>query len=158
MIVMLDIENASECDQIPVESDFQRWVESAVATLALAEKPRLIAIRIVDPIESAALNNEYRNKDKPTNVLSFPCHLPDEIMEQLPEAPLGDLVICAAVVHKEANEQNKSVSNHWAHMVIHGTLHLAGYDHDNDDEAQVMESLEISILSSLDIKNPYEIH
>lgn len=157
MTVMLEVENVSRCQQAPLDSDFQRWVDAAVAALEQIDKPRTIAIRIVDALESMTLNNSYRQKNKPTNVLSFPSHLPEQLLAQLPEVPLGDLVICAEVVIAEAEQQKKAIANHWAHMVIHGTLHLAGLDHQNDEEAQIMESLETRILATLDIQNPYDI-
>jgi probable rRNA maturation factor len=108
-------------------------------------------VRIVGPEEIRALNRDYRGKDKPTNVLSFPADIPDHIDLPL----LGDLIVCADVVRNEAAEQHKSTQDHWAHMVIHGTLHLLGFDHIDDDEAQEMELLEISILQQLGIDNPY---
>lgn len=110
-----------------------------------------LTIRIVEDAESQALNHEYRGKDKPTNVLSFPFEAPPQIELNL----LGDLVICASVVAREANEQHKSLHAHWAHMVIHGTLHLQGYDHINDDEAEEMEQIEIDLLKQLGFDNPY---
>lgn len=110
-----------------------------------------LSVRIVDEDESQALNLQYRGKDKPTNVLSFPCELPDGV-----ELPLlGDLVICAQVVAKEALEQGKVLHAHWAHMVVHGTLHLLGYDHIEDGEAEEMEAIEIQVLLELGYPNPY---
>lgn len=102
--------------------------------------------------ESQSLNSQYRGKDKPTNVLSFPFEVPDGIELDL----LGDLIICADVVEKEAQEQDKPLLHHWAHMVIHGTLHLLGYDHISDDEAEEMEALEIKLLAHLSIPDPYQ--
>ena len=110
-----------------------------------------MTVRIVDEDESQTLNATYRDKDKPTNVLSFPFEAPPGV-----ELPLlGDLVVCKQVVEDEAVEQNKLLSHHWAHMLVHGTLHLLGYDHINDDEAEHMESLEVQILNSLGIDDPY---
>jgi probable rRNA maturation factor len=157
MIAMLEVDNVSTCSTIPPEDHFQQWIDSAIAALNPSNKRRHIAIRIVDEPESAQLNKEYRGNDKPTNVLSFPSNLPAELLAQLPEHPMGDLVICAAVVEKEAQTQQKELESHWAHMVIHGTLHLAGYDHQVDVEAEIMESLEIQILSTLNIEDPYQI-
>jgi probable rRNA maturation factor len=105
----------------------------------------------VDEKESTELNETYRLKSGPTNILSFPVEIPEEIELNL----LGDLVICAPVLEKEALEQNKALLNHWAHIVIHGVLHLMGYDHIEDDEAELMEGKEITLLSHLGIKNPY---
>ena len=110
-----------------------------------------MTVRIVDEPESQALNSDYRGKDAPTNVLSFPSDLPDFIEEPL----LGDLIICAQVVEREAQQQHKTREAHWAHMVVHGTLHLLGYDHIDDDEAEVMEALESQILTRLDYPAPY---
>jgi probable rRNA maturation factor len=157
MIATLEVDNVSTCSKIPLEDHFQQWIDSAIATLNPSDKHRHIAIRIVDEPESAQLNKEYRGNDKPTNVLSFPSNLPAELLAQLPEHPMGDLVICALVVEKEAQTQQKELKSHWAHMVIHGTLHLAGYDHQVDAEAEIMESLEIQILSTLNIEDPYKI-
>ena len=110
-----------------------------------------MTVRIVDETESQQLNFDYREKDKPTNVLSFPFQCPPGI-----ELPLlGDLVICAGVVAQEATEQNKSLDAHWAHMVVHGSLHLLGFDHINDDDAAQMEAEEVTILQQLGFTNPY---
>ena len=110
-----------------------------------------MTVRIVDEAESHELNLNYRGKDRPTNVLSFPFECPDEV-----ELPLlGDLVICRQVVEREAQEQDKPVMAHWAHMVVHGSLHLLGYDHIEDDEAEEMESLEAQIMTGLGFADPY---
>jgi probable rRNA maturation factor len=113
-----------------------------------------VTLRIVDLAESRQLNLDYRNKDKPTNVLSFPFEAP----EHIEMAFLGDLVVCAAVVEQEAKEQNKPVINHWAHLCVHGLLHLLGYDHIDETEAQEMEGLETAILAKLNIDDPYQDH
>lgn len=143
-------ENASDSDSVPAEQDFERWVEAALKAINLSADSEL-SIRIVSSQESQALNSQYRNKDKPTNVLSFPCELPEGIDIPL----LGDLAICASLVQEEALEQHKSDTAHWAHLVVHGTLHLCGYDHIDDTEAEEMEALEILILKTLGFKNPY---
>jgi probable rRNA maturation factor len=110
-----------------------------------------VTLRIVDTIESRQLNLDYREKDKPTNVLSFAFEPPEHI-----DMPfLGDLVVCAAVVEKEAMEQNKQIIDHWTHLCIHGLLHLLGYDHINENEAQEMEGIETAILAKLNIDDPY---
>lgn len=110
-----------------------------------------ICIKIVSSEESQLLNNTYRAKDQPTNVLSFPSDIPDFV-----ESPhLGDLAICADVVSKEAKEQKKNTHHHWAHMTLHGCLHLLGYDHIEDDEAELMEALEVTLLKQLGIGDPY---
>lgn len=114
-----------------------------------------LTIRVVDEAESQALNNEYRGKDKPTNVLSFPFEMPEGLPVGALPPMLGDLAICAAVVQREAQQQLKDADAHWAHMIIHGVLHLLGYDHIDDDDAEIMEALEIELLAGLGYTNPY---
>ena len=115
-----------------------------------------IGIACVDHAESHKLNLEYRNKDKSTNVLSFPSDLPNEMAQVLPSFPIGDLVICIPVVLQEAIDQNKTPIEHFTHMLVHGTLHLMGYDHETSDEdAEEMEGIEIEILAKLGFENPY---
>ncbi|NWK72974.1 rRNA maturation RNase YbeY [Acinetobacter cumulans] len=115
-----------------------------------------IGIACVDNEESHKLNLEYRKKDKPTNVLSFPSDLPDEMAAVLDVFPIGDLVICIPVVLREANEQQKAPLTHFTHMLVHGTLHLMGYDHETSEaDAEEMEALEIAILAKLGFDNPY---
>lgn len=115
-----------------------------------------IGIACVDNDQSHKLNLEYRKKDKPTNVLSFPSDIPDEMAEYLDAFPLGDLVICIPVVLHEASEQNKAPLTHFTHMLVHGTLHLMGYDHEtSEQDAEEMEALEIEILKKLGFDNPY---
>lgn len=146
----LDIQLVSEADNLPSADDFQRWVDCA---LAQRKEDAELTIRVVDTEESHSLNHQYRGKDKPTNVLSFPFEAP----ENLPDFPLiGDLIICAQVVEQEAIDQGKPLLHHWAHMVIHGVLHLLGYDHIENKDAEEMEALEINILSTLDISDPYQ--
>jgi probable rRNA maturation factor len=123
----------------------------------LSHKPSLVqaelTIRLVDEPESQELNREYRQKDKPTNVLSFPADLPDIVNLPL----LGDLIICAPVVAKEAEEQQKPLESHWAHMVVHGTLHLLGYDHIDENDANIMEAIETDVLAAMSIACPYTV-
>jgi probable rRNA maturation factor len=115
-----------------------------------------IGIACVDNDESQKLNLEYRQKDKPTNVLSFPSDVPEEVLAMLDALPIGDLVICIPVVLQEAIDQNKTPIEHFTHMLVHGTLHLMGYDHETSDEdAEEMEALEIEILAKLGFENPY---
>ena len=140
-------QSADQSEVPPSTSEFQQWVDLAMQD----DKPAQVSIRIVDEAESQQLNKAYRGKDKPTNVLSFPMDVPEEFNMPM----LGDLVICAPVVAREAQEQNKSLKAHWAHMVIHGMLHLQGYDHISDDEAEEMESLEIELMQQLGYTNPY---
>lgn len=148
-IAWVDLQCASESTPLPTITQFQTWVDTTLHYLQ-HDKTEL-TIRLVDKPESQTLNKTYRGKDKPTNVLSFPADVPDFIDEPL----LGDLVICTPVTNQEAIEQNKAWAHHWAHMTIHGVLHLLGYDHINDDEAEVMEGLEVNILQTLNIDNPY---
>ncbi|MDR8522816.1 MULTISPECIES: rRNA maturation RNase YbeY [Shewanella] len=148
-IIDLDVQIAVEGFTLPSTTDLELWVKTAIRdTMNEAE----LTIRIVDVEESQSLNSTYRGKDKPTNVLSFPFEAPPGI-----ELPLlGDLVICAAVVEQEAIDQNKPLIAHWAHMVVHGCLHLLGYDHIEDLEAEEMESLETQLIESLGYNNPYK--
>ena len=149
MAVSVDIQIASRSQHIPGNTALEHWAAIAVGT---HKSNAEISLRIVDKEESQALNNQYRGKDKPTNVLSFPAEFPAEV-----DIPfLGDLVICAPIVEQEAQTQQKSIDVHWAHMVIHGTLHLLGYDHIEDSEAEQMEALEIQLLASMEYPNPYQ--
>lgn len=125
--------------------------------MAQQDSPGNISLRFVDEAESAALNSQYRGKDSSTNVLSFPAALPETMRRQLESVPLGDIVICPAVVEKEAAAQGKSLEAHWAHMLIHGCLHLLGYGHESSRQASDMESLEIRIMEGLGFDNPYLI-
>jgi probable rRNA maturation factor len=135
---------------VPAAASFRRWVEAALRG-AKRRKPVELAIRLVDVDEGRALNRDYRGKDYATNVLSFPAELPPGVLLPL----LGDLAICAPVVQREALEQGKRAKDHWAHLTVHGVLHLLGYDHLADDEAETMEALETRILAGLGIANPY---
>lgn len=146
MTTCIDIQQACE-DPCPEPEQIQQWVKRA-----LADIPAEVCLRIVDKVEMAALNQRYRGKAGPTNVLSFPFDPPPGV----PETFLGDIVVCAPVVAKEAREQGKSLSAHWAHMVVHGVLHLRGYDHISPQEAQAMEQLETEILAQLGFDNPYQ--
>jgi len=141
---------ASGDDEVPEPASIKSW--AAAAYLNNADDDAVISILVTSPEETQQLNKQYRAKDKPTNVLSFPMQLPDEVGVQM----LGDIVLCAAVIDEEARSQSKPASAHWAHMVVHGMLHLQGYDHIDNDEADEMEKLEINILNSLGFDNPYE--
>jgi probable rRNA maturation factor len=148
---MLKLELQEACDTLahPDLASFNIWANAAYN--ATAEKE--LVIRLVTANESAALNNEFRNKNYPTNVLSFA----DEAIPGFPEDSLGTLVICPEVVITEAKNLNIAIANHWAHLTVHGVLHLQGYDHEDDAEADIMEQQEIAILQKLNIKNPYAI-
>ena len=135
---------------IPDIAQFDQWVEQVIDYHG---KFFQISIQIVDKEDSQQLNNTYRAQDKPTNVLSFALDLPAVVKEDL----IGDLAICAEIVTQEAQQQQKPLNHHWAHLTIHGVLHLLGYDHIDDSEAEEMESLEIKLLAKLDIANPYEV-
>lgn len=143
------IQNASMSNQLPSEQDLQTWIDTALHDYTPDTE---IVVRIVDESESAALNSQYRHKQGATNILSFPADLPEELELDL----LGDLVVCAPVLEREAHEQHKLLQHHWAHILIHGVLHLLGYDHLNDKDAEDMETKEIALLKTLDIPNPYE--
>ncbi|OCG24233.1 rRNA maturation RNase YbeY [Gilliamella sp. wkB108] len=148
--IILDLQIATQnCDNLPNEPQIMQWLEVILPQFMDNAE---ITIRIVDEQESQQLNNTYRHKNKPTNVLSFPFESPIEI-----EVPLlGDLIICKQVVEAEAKEQNKSLTSHWAHMIVHGCLHLLGYDHILDEEAEEMENIEIDIMKQLGFDNPYQ--
>jgi len=144
----LEIQRASEQGALPDTVDFERWVKTALEGV---DHPVELVIRIVDAAEGRELNRRYRGKDRPTNVLSFTFEAPPGVDSN----HLGDLVICAPVVVREAQEQGKPVGDHWAHLVIHGVLHLRGYDHQTEHEAQLMESREKTMLQTLGIEDPY---
>ena len=133
---------------VPAAVSFRKWVAAAL-------KGRIreadLAIRIVDEREGQALNRHYRGKDYATNVLSFPAELPEGVKLPL----LGDLVICAPVVAREAAEQGKPVAAHYAHLTVHGVLHLLGWDHEHDKDAEAMEQLEREVLAELGLPDPY---
>ncbi len=149
MGMIIDLQIACEQETgLPTAEQIEQWATAAVQPQSDEVE---MTVRIVDEAESHELNLNYRGKDRPTNVLSFPFECPDEV-----ELPLlGDLVICRQVVEREAQEQDKPVMAHWAHMVVHGSLHLLGYDHIEDDEAEEMESLETQIMTGLGFADPY---
>jgi len=146
----IDLQNVCDSKVLPSLDLFQQWVNATL--VEVTEKEFELTLRLVNINESQQLNKQYRKKDKPTNVLSFPFEVPAGIELNL----LGDLVICSQVVEQEAKAQNKALFDHWTHMVIHGCLHLLGYDHINDSDANEMEALEVKILAKLTISNPYE--
>lgn len=146
---IIDIQRIFESPNQPSDTQLELWVNTVLTNI---DDDFELTIRIVDEMESAQLNETYRHKKGSTNILSFPFEVPEGVELNL----LGDLVICAPVLEREAQEQNKPLHNHWAHIVIHGTLHLLGYDHIEDEEAQEMEAKEIELLQTLSIPNPYE--
>lgn len=147
MAIDLDLQRAGDFDNSPRDADFERWVAAALQTAGEAE----LTIRLVGRDESRTLNRTYRGKDRETNVLSFPAELPEGVDVPL----LGDIVICAPLVEQEALEQGKALQDHWAHLTLHGVLHLLGYDHVEARDAKEMESLETSLLAALGIADPY---
>lgn len=146
----VDVQLASTAGQLPELSAIQRWADLALEELGEDPEPPDLCIRLVDAAESQTLNSRFRGQEKPTNVLSFPAdvHIPGR-------RTLGDVVICMPVVVGEAARQQKAVDDHLAHMVVHGVLHLFGYDHQKDDDAQRMEGLEQQILRQLGVADPY---
>ena len=137
---------------LPERGALEQWIG-----LALADRltQAIVGIRIVEIDEIRQLNQQYRRKNSPTNVLSFPYSLPDVVKQAVPV--LGDIVLCAAVIVTEAQQHHKPLSAHWAHLVMHGLLHLLGYDHGTEAEAKIMENLEIDLLHQLGFANPYEL-
>lgn len=144
----LDLQRATDA-AAPDDAAFRRWCELALRQRSADSE---MTIRLVDEAEGRELNHTYRHKDYATNVLSFPADVPDDLLD-IPL--LGDLVICVPVVEREAAEQGKALQGHWAHLVIHGCLHLLGYDHIEDDEAEEMEALERELLAELGHPDPY---
>lgn len=150
MSALLDLQVACKDSQLPTADDFQLWLDAVLSELG--HPGAEVTVRLVSSEESQQLNQQYRDRPKPTNVLSFPFEAPAGIAIDL----LGDLVICAEVVEQEASAQNKPLLHHWAHMTIHGSLHLLGYDHIDDEDARLMEEMEIAILAKLAIDDPYQ--
>ncbi len=155
MIAQVDVQIACDDEGLPESDEIESWLQRAIdaADKNFADEIE-VAVRIVDCAESQLLNRKYRQQDKPTNVLSFPAGriegLPAEVSKTL-----GDIVICASIVNQEAAEQGKASGEHWAHMVVHGTLHLLGFDHVDDDETLEMEGLETHILTTHGVADPY---
>ncbi len=150
--LQIDIQRVSAVEHQPDDKSIQYWVQTALELESLNGQIEL-CVRIVDEAEMSVLNQQYRQRSGSTNVLSF-------VTENIPELPfqiLGDMVICASVVSQEAHQQQKTFNSHWAHMVIHGVLHLCGYDHIHDVDAQQMELRELLILNKLGFTNPYEV-
>ena len=148
MTLIVDIQMASASEEAPDPQSIEHWVGAAIGNQRESTE---LSVRIVDAEEGQALNEQFRGSTGATNVLSFPFE--NESPEPLPL--IGDIVICAPVVAKEAREQNKALNAHWAHMMIHGVLHLLGYDHQNENDANLMESLETEIMQGLGFPPPY---
>ncbi|PID33919.1 MAG: rRNA maturation RNase YbeY [Thiotrichales bacterium] len=159
------LQNPYHFSSLPSEEDLKTWSTAALQANSFKQKKGPVSggvtlvVRVVDDKEGAELNQAYRQKLGTTNILSFPYELPEELLA-IPEIQnqpvhLGDLVVCESVVTKEAKAQHKTVQQHWAHLIVHGVLHLQGYDHIDDDEAEQMEALEIVILDKLGFENPY---
>ncbi len=152
LIVDLQIADDTSADSVPPLEQFSAWVNEASAGLLTDELEYELTVRVVDEIEGTALNEQYRNQRGSTNVLSFPFEAPEGVDLPL----LGDLVICAPVVAREADEQHKSLQAHWAHLVVHGVLHLLGHDHIEQQQAEEMERLEVAVLARLGFSDPYQ--
>ncbi|MCW8924079.1 MAG: rRNA maturation RNase YbeY [Gammaproteobacteria bacterium] len=146
--IELSISEGVDESALPTEEQLQHWAQSGY----LSEGDAVASFQIVASNEMQGLNKNYRGKDKPTNVLSFPMEVPAEVGINI----LGDLALCKEVIESEAKQQGKSLESHWAHMVVHGMLHLQGYDHIEDAEAELMEAKEIEIMKSLGFANPYK--
>lgn len=145
-VMEITLQDVSDSGDVPGEDDFRQWLLAA-----LEGQDVKVTVRLVDEEEMGELNQQYRHKSGPTNVLSFPFEDPPGISSGI----LGDIVICAPVVRREAKEQEKTVSSHWAHMVVHGVMHLQGYDHKNEQQALAMEAQETRIMTQLGFPAPY---
>ena len=146
--IELSVSNDVNESQLPSEESFQHWAQASYP----GDDEVVASLQIVSSDEMKNLNKDYRGKGKPTNVLSFPMELPEEVGINI----LGDLALCDEVIEAEAKQQAKTSEAHWAHMIVHGMLHLQGYDHIDDDEAEVMEAKEIKIMKNLGFENPYK--
>ena len=145
-MISVEVQRAFESSAIPSNEQFQAW-----AAVVATKSDQVISIRIVDEDEITKLNEKYRKKSATTNVLAFPAEIPAGV--DLPF--IGDIVMCAPIVAKQAAEQGKSPASHWAHMTLHGILHLQGYDHIDAADAEIMESLEVQLMHKLGFANPY---
>ena len=156
MNVTVDLINDSGAQSIPDSVEIQNWVAKTLETINLTD-PVSICFRLVSLREVTELNLRYRNKKSPTNILSFPSSFPESIQSVIPSQHLGDIVICPRLIQSEAKEQEKSERAHWAHLVVHGTLHLRGFTHETENESKNMEKEEIKVLEKLGFPNPYLI-
>jgi len=150
MAVSIFVQNVSGTQGVPDDADFRNWIGAVFADRSRGE----VGVRVVDEDEARSLNRQYRSRDYATNVLAFPGD--DEFDVAGAETPLGDIVICAAVVEREAREQRRDLRAYWAHIVIHGALHLDGYDHETDEQARTMEAKEALLLAWFGFPNPWE--
>jgi len=150
----VEIQIAFRRNGVPHARTLRRWVLAALQT-APRNGARVVTVRIVGNAESRKLNRDWRGKDRPTNVLSFPAGPTDHVSHIARHVPLGDIVLCLPVIAREAREQGKPLQAHWAHMIVHGVLHLLGYDHVKSRDAKIMESLEVEILARLGYQDPY---
>jgi len=159
MAIDVQIQRATRSAAIPDDEQFQLWVELVVADerIELGENNLTLAIRVVDEEEGLHFNRKYRGENHATNILSFPAELPEGLPPVVAQSHLGDLLVCAPLVVREAIEQGKPEINHWAHLTIHGVLHLLGFDHKQDESAALMEKLETELLAGLEIPDPYQV-
>jgi len=159
-MIEVELQNPNNFGTVPERKKFHVWSNAALQKNA-PQRGMSLVIRVVDEEEGIALNHDYRDKNSATNILSFPYEVPDyaadipELQDAYANTYLGDLVLCEKVVIDEAKAQNKTLEQHWAHLIIHGVLHLQGYDHIDDADAMIMESLEIEIMEHLGFDNPY---
>lgn len=147
-----EVQRVTTSSSIPDDEQFRLWINAVPAAPDLNYS---LTVRLVDEPEARRFNKQYRDRDYATNVLSFPAELPEGLPVEVRQAQLGDILICAPVVTSEARKQGRAEVDHWAHLTIHGVLHLLGYDHERSDEAVVMEALETKILGKLGVSDPY---
>lgn len=156
MTVSVDLDNQCPDLWVPTGTRVSDWLSHAWRHLQPDGPAVNVAVQVLNEDDTAALNLQFRGKSGPTNVLSFPANLPPELLQHLQPRPLGDIVACAPVIHREAREQGKTAEAHWAHLLTHGFLHLNGYDHQTDSEAMVMETLETRLLAEQGYPDPYQ--
>jgi probable rRNA maturation factor len=153
--VLIEMQNETSASSAPRTQWVQELVEDAVAAVRGSDGPECeLSVRLVDEDEARSLNRQFREQDTATNVLSFPAELPFNLPADVPAA-LGDIVICGPLVEREASEQGKTAADHWGHLLVHGTLHLLGFDHQDNAQAEQMEALEVKILAARGINDPY---
>lgn len=150
----VDVQIAYESTSVPDPAEIESWLCAAIDRSVDTDNVE-VAVRIVDEVEGREINHRFRTQDKATNVLSFPADI-SGLPAGTPRV-LGDIVICGPVVEREAAEQGKDVRHHWAHMLVHGALHLLGFDHESDEDARVMEALEKELLAAQGIEDPYAV-